>query len=177
MGSLSASPHRIAALSAVKPPSTVKALRSFIGAYKYIGRVIRWHSNYINPLDQMVAGRDTREQIKWTEESLDHFHRVQESLKSCVPVTIAKPSDHVWIQTDGALRPGAPPVSGLAATLFLLRDGKVLLVFSSMPSSRKDSDCGCHVRLKLSPLAPQIYTSVRLSSNLNIVSKFFYYMQ
>ena len=75
MGSLSASPHRIAALSAVKPPSTVKALRSLIGAYKYIGRVIRWHSNYINPLDQMVAGKDTREQIKWTEESLDHFNR------------------------------------------------------------------------------------------------------
>ena len=49
MGTLSASPHRVAALSAVEPPSTVKALRSFIGAYKYIGKVIRWHSNYITP--------------------------------------------------------------------------------------------------------------------------------
>ena len=62
-GTLSASPHRFAALSAVESPTTVKALRSFIGAYKYISRVIRWHSDYVNPLDQMVAGKDSKDQI------------------------------------------------------------------------------------------------------------------
>ncbi len=127
MGTLSASSHRIAALSAVEPPTTVKALRSFIGAYKYIGRVIRWHSDYMNPLDQLVAGRDSKDRIKWTEEDLNHFARAKDSLQSCVPINIAKPSDQLWIQTDGALRPSGNAVSGLAATLFLVRDGKVLL--------------------------------------------------
>ena len=39
-GTLSASPHRIAVLSSCPPPSTVKGLRSFIGAYKVLGRVL-----------------------------------------------------------------------------------------------------------------------------------------
>ena len=127
MGSLSASPHRIAALSVVEPPSTVKSLRSFIGAYKHLGRVIRWHSNFMNPLDQMVAGRDSKERINWTDESLKQFEEAKASLQSCVPIYIAKPSDQIWIQTDGALKPGASSISGLAATLFLLRDNEVLL--------------------------------------------------
>ena len=127
MGTLSASSHRIDALSAVEPPTTVKALRSFIGAYKYIGRVIRWHSDYMSPLDQLVAGRDSKDRIKWTEEDLIHFNKAKESLQSCVRINIAKPSDQIWIQTDGALRPDASAISGLAATLFLVRNGKVLL--------------------------------------------------
>ena len=127
MGTLSACSHRIAALSAVGPPSTVKSLRSFIGAYKHLGRVIRWHSDYMNPLDQMVAGKDTKERLSWSDENLRLFEVAKESLKSCVPIHIAKPSDQVWIQTDGALKPGVPAVSGLAATLFLLRDNRVLL--------------------------------------------------
>ena len=36
---LSASPHKVASLSAVEPPSTVQALRSFVGAYKVLSRV------------------------------------------------------------------------------------------------------------------------------------------
>ena len=127
MGTLSASQHRIAALSVVEPPSTVKSLRSFIGAYKYLGRVIRWHSDFINPLDQLVAGRDSKERLNWSEENLKLFSRAKESLRTCVPIHIPKPSDQVWIQTDGALKPGALALSGLAATLFLLRDNKVLL--------------------------------------------------
>ena len=127
MGTLSASPHRISALSVVEPPTTVKSLRSFIGAYKHLGKVIRWHSDFINPLDRMVAGRDSKERITWSDENLLSFTKAKESLRTCVPIHIAKPDDQLWIQTDGALKPGAPSVSGIAATLFLVRDGTVLL--------------------------------------------------
>ncbi len=127
MGTLSASPHRVAALSAVEPPTTVKALRSFIGAYKYISRVIRWHSDFSNPLDQIVAGKDSRDRVIWTEELLGHFRRCQQSLNSCESVHIAKPTDKIWIHTDGALRPVTSLVGGIAATLFLVRNDKVLL--------------------------------------------------
>ena len=39
-GKLTASPHRIAVLAMCPPPSTVKGLRSFIGAYKVLSRVL-----------------------------------------------------------------------------------------------------------------------------------------
>ena len=127
MGTLSASSHRIAALSAVEPPTTVKALRSFIGAYKYISRVIRWHSDFVNPLDQIVAGKDSKEAIVWSDEMRGHFERCQKSLNSCKSIHIAKRTDKLWIHTDGALRPVTSLTGGIAATLFLVRDTKVLL--------------------------------------------------
>ena len=127
LGTLSASSHRIAALSTIDPPTTTKALRSFIGAYKYISRVIRWHSDFVNPLDQIVAGRNTNEKLSWTDEMLVHFRKCQESLSTCKPINIAKPTDQIWIRTDAAQRPETSLVGGLAATLFLVRDGKTLL--------------------------------------------------
>jgi hypothetical protein len=39
-GCLSASTHRIATMSSCPPPDTVRGLRSFIGAYKVLGRVL-----------------------------------------------------------------------------------------------------------------------------------------
>ena len=58
-GTLSASKHRIAALSAVTPPSTVRAMRSFIGVFKHLCRVIRLYSDIAHPLDRSVAGRES----------------------------------------------------------------------------------------------------------------------
>ena len=132
LGTLSASPHRISALSTIHPPTAVKALRSFIGAYKYISRVIRWHSDFVNPLDQIVAGKDTKERIVWSDEMLSHFKKCQDSLSTCKPICIAKPSDHIWLHTDGAIRPATSTVGGLFATLFLVRDGDIRSGGSSM---------------------------------------------
>ena len=39
-GTLSACPHRIATLSSCPPPETVRGLRSFIRAYKFLSRVL-----------------------------------------------------------------------------------------------------------------------------------------
>ena len=126
-GTLSACTHRIAALSAVAPPSTVRAMRSFIGAFKYLSRVVRQYSDIAHPLERSVAGRESQEKIEWTDELLVSFRKVQESLKDCHAIHIARPSDIVWIRTDGALKPDSSSNSGIAATLFLVRDGQVLL--------------------------------------------------
>ncbi len=41
IGTIRPSPHRIAALAKVDPPNTVRGLRSFIGAYKVLSRVLK----------------------------------------------------------------------------------------------------------------------------------------
>ena len=58
-GTLRASPHRIAALAACSPPSTVKGMRSFIGAFKMLCRVIPNCASFLTPLDGVVAGRQS----------------------------------------------------------------------------------------------------------------------
>jgi len=121
-GTLKASPHRIAALSAVDPPSTVHGLRSFIGAYKVLSRVLHGYADLLQPLDNLVAGRQSRETITWTDELRSNFIQAQHALADTKTITLPRPSDEIWIVTDGSVKK-----SGIGATLYLRRKSSVLL--------------------------------------------------
>ena len=47
-GTVQVMPHRVAALSAVKPPTTVRGLRSFIGSFKVLSRVLPGYSGMMH---------------------------------------------------------------------------------------------------------------------------------
>ena len=55
-GSLSASPHRVAVLSSCPPPTSVKGMRSFIGSYKVLGRVLPGCAALVDPLRKRHLG-------------------------------------------------------------------------------------------------------------------------
>ena len=65
-GSISASPHRISTLSQAKPPATVKGMRSFIGAFNFLSRVLPGCAFIIAPLDDAIAGKASNEKLDWT---------------------------------------------------------------------------------------------------------------
>jgi len=67
---LRASPHHISTLSACSAPSTVRRLRSFIGAYKALARVFPQCACMIGSLDDGVAGQSSSTSIQWTDELL-----------------------------------------------------------------------------------------------------------
>ena len=50
-GKLSASPHHVSSLAVCEIPKSVKSLRSYIGAYKVVSRVLKNCSQYISPLE------------------------------------------------------------------------------------------------------------------------------
>ncbi len=58
-GCLSASTHRIATLSTCQPPDTVRGLRSFVGAYKALSRVLPKCSQLLAPLDEAISGQES----------------------------------------------------------------------------------------------------------------------
>ena len=70
-GSLSASPT-------FPEPTTVGRLRSFIGAYKVLSRVIPRCSSYLTPLDAATAGRPSQESISWTDDLKDRIPQCSE---------------------------------------------------------------------------------------------------
>ena len=121
-GTLQASKHRITALSSVDPPKTVQGLRSFIGAYKVLSRVIRGYANILDPLDQATSGRSSRDKIEWTDELLSAFKSAQSTLKTNKVITMPHPKDTLWIVTDGSVRE-----RGMAATLYAMRNDKLHL--------------------------------------------------
>ena len=66
-GCISASPHRVATLASCPPPETVRGLRSFIGAYKMLSRVLPHCSNIIAPLEDSISGMKSQDKIIWTD--------------------------------------------------------------------------------------------------------------
>jgi hypothetical protein len=82
-GTLSASPHRIATLSSCQKPETVYRLRSFIGAFEVLSRVIPGCSSLLSKLDDAVAGRQSKEQIQWTDELHTVFCRAHAGCFVC----------------------------------------------------------------------------------------------
>ena len=117
-GKLSASAHRIAALSSCSQPTTVSALKSFIGAYRFLGRVLRGHALLLQPLEAAVAGKEKNSKIVWTDELDGAFKAAQLALRDNKSITLPVPSDHLWIVTDGSLKNRA-----VGATLYVVRNG------------------------------------------------------
>ncbi|XP_066029493.1 uncharacterized protein [Pocillopora verrucosa] len=119
-GTLSASAHRLNTLATYPVPNTVGRLRSFIGAYKVLSRVIPRCSSYLTPLDAVTAGRTSQESITWSDSLRAAFHNAQKALSSALSITLPRPEDQLWVVTDGAVKD-----PGIGATLYVTRNNKL----------------------------------------------------
>ena len=82
---LSASPHRVAVLAKCPPPDTVRGLRSFIGAYKVLGRVLPNCPAHTSPLESVIAGYQFQDKIVWTDDLYLKFYSAQKALPPTSP--------------------------------------------------------------------------------------------
>ena len=121
-GTLAASPHRIAVLSSCPPPQSVKGLRSFIGAYKVLGRVLPNCSDVVDPLECALTGLQSNDKLLRDENLTLKFKTAQEHLSTHKSIVLPCPSDILWIVTDGSVTK-----RGLGATLYVSRAGRLLL--------------------------------------------------
>jgi len=116
-GCLKADPHKIAPLSVCSQPATTKGLRSYLGAYKVLARVIPGCAKFLQPLEQLTHGKKSADKIVWNETSIDAFKRSQLHLQSSRVIALPRENDQLWIVTDGA-----SSNSGIGATLYVVRD-------------------------------------------------------
>lgn len=114
--------HRMNALVACDPPSTVKGLRSFIGCFKFMSRVLPAYSDVLSPLDELCAGRNSKEKIVWTDQLTSCFNLAKNHLKEAKPVILPRESDELHIITDASMRR-----AGVASALYVVRNGKAIL--------------------------------------------------
>ena len=121
-GSIRASQHKIATLESCSPPETVKGLRAFIGAYKMLARVLPNCAKLLGPFDDICAGQLSCTQIVWNENKLELFKKAQKALSNNKAITIPRPSDKLWIVTDGSVKE-----NGIGSTLYVNRNDKTLL--------------------------------------------------
>ena len=117
-GQLQASSHRLSSLAECPKPQTISAMRSFIGSYRFLSKVIKNYAHILEPLESYIAGKDSKAHIEWNDHLSTAFHKAQDSLRSNKVITIPKPDDVLWVVTDGSLRNKA-----VGATLYVVRDG------------------------------------------------------
>ena len=121
-GQLSADPHKISTLSVCTRPTTVKGLRSFIGAYKVLARVIRHCAAFLQPLDRATHGKKSADKVEWDTHTTIAFEKAQSHLAKNQDIVLPREDDQLWLVTDGA-----SSTAGMGATLYALRDRRLLL--------------------------------------------------
>ena len=121
-GTLSASPHRIAVLTNCPPPETVKGLRSFIGAYKVLSRVLPHCADVIDPLETSISGLQSHDKLQWEDHLAQKFKAAQQKLATHQSIVLPRSTDTLWIVTDGSVTK-----RGLGATLYVSRRDQIHL--------------------------------------------------
>ena len=141
-GTLTASPHRIATLSTCSIPTTVNGLRSFLGAYKFLSRVIPNCSTVLSPLEDIVAGKASKEKILWTSNQTDAFSKAQNFITNNKSITLPRPSDQIWIVTDGSVKN-----YGLGSTMYVTRNNSLKLAgyYSAKLQKRQSTWIPCEI--------------------------------
>ena len=92
-GTLQANPHRISALASYTTSEKVKGLKSFIGAYKVLSRVLPGCSTTLSPLDDAVAGHQSQDIITWTDDLREAFDKAKAALSTNRCITLPRPDD------------------------------------------------------------------------------------
>ena len=87
-----------------------------------VSRVLPGYAGLLDPLDQATAGKASNEKVLWSDELVSEFKKTQTALDTCKSITIPRPSDVLWIVTDGCIKS-----RGIAATLYVRRSDKLLL--------------------------------------------------
>lgn len=120
-GTLRASPHRINALLQCDPPKNVNRMRSFVGSYKSLSKVLRHHADYLDPFEKLCAtNRPATEKVNWTDELHTDFIKAKKHLESAKMITLPRRGDALQIITDAS-------AVGLASAMYSIRNGKPVL--------------------------------------------------
>ncbi len=141
-GTLQASPHRIATLASCSPPSKVGSMRSFIGAYKVLARVIPNCASLVAPLDDAIAGCQSKDEIQWSDDLCAAFQNAQKFLTSAKSITLPRPDDQLWIVTDGSVKKHS-----IGSTLYVSRNDRLFLAgfFSTKLRGRQPTWLPCEI--------------------------------
>ena len=114
-GTIKASPHKITTLATVEPPQTVGKLRSYLGGVKFLSRCLKNFSAVLHPLEELVAGKDSKAKLIWSDTKMKAFKESQANLRKSETLTLPKREDQIQIVTDASN-------TGIGAAMYVVRN-------------------------------------------------------
>ena len=92
--------HTISPLTMAQPPTTVKQLRSWLGAAKQVSQCIPDYAVVFSPLEAATGGRSSPERITWSDALLHDFTKAKEAIKNIKTVHFPHPDDTLHLFSD-----------------------------------------------------------------------------
>ena len=118
---LQASPRRVSTLASCESPKKIGGMKSFRVENKVLACVILHFSFLLSPLEDAIAGRSSQENVTWTDTCT---HPSTMPKKLSVPTVL---SHYLDLITCFGLLDGSVKNSGIAATLYIMRQGNLAL--------------------------------------------------
>lgn len=122
-GTIQATPHRVSTLSTCSKPTTATGMRSYVGSYKILARVIPHAAQTLDPLEVSYKHLEGKQAITWTDELTAAFKQAQSHLNNSSIIALPTPDHKIWIVTDSATSTG-----GLGATFYITKEGQATLL-------------------------------------------------
>ena len=94
------SEHAVSALVSAPRPTTVKQLRSFLGAFKQFTDLVPKYADILHDLDMAHAGRGSAERITWTEDLTEKFDSARKAAGDLEAIHIPRPTDKLHTYSD-----------------------------------------------------------------------------
>ena len=92
--------HVLSPLSLAEPPSTVKKMRGWLGAFRQIAKTIPNHAVVLQKFERMVGGKNSRDKIAWSPDLIREFDQAKASIATSVPIAIPRNTDKLKIFPD-----------------------------------------------------------------------------
>ena len=124
-GLLEVSPHRKNSLTNTKTEhiTTIKHMRSFLGLYKTLHIATPAMSRILAPLEESVAGKESKDPYIWTHSLTQRFKEAQSHINNAHTLYLPHPRDQLVIKPDAAAN--SP---GIGHTLYAIKDDKLVPV-------------------------------------------------
>ena len=92
--------HTISPLISAEPPTTVKQLRSWLGAAKQVSQCIPNYASIFSPLESATGGRGSSERVVWTDSLLSAFQAAKTAVGDVKTVHFPHPDDTLHLFSD-----------------------------------------------------------------------------
>lgn len=103
--------HVISSLAKANFPTTIKQLRSYLGAVKQLAECVPAYGVLLSPFEKIVGSRASAERITWTDELRNSFEKIKKAIASPQGVHYPLQTDRLQTSSDFSKQHGA--VGGL----------------------------------------------------------------
>ena len=99
--------HVVSSLAKVDFPTTIKQLRSYIGAVKQLAPCVPSYGILLAPFEKLVAARSSAERITWTEDLKESFNKIKKAVADPSGLHYPLKTDKLQIFSDYSQQHGA----------------------------------------------------------------------